>query len=124
MKNPKYPGRPPSGCVWVKEGDALKTNAKGEIAYRKAKLGELKAKKPKAKDAKRVPGRIKKPAKQVGSADVRSVFLSKRAYNELSFEELEKVVEIASSKIEGAKAAKKASLEKQIEKLKVKLKGL
>jgi hypothetical protein len=43
VKKSKYPGRPPSGCAWVKKGDALKTN--DEVAYRKLKPSELKAKK-------------------------------------------------------------------------------
>jgi hypothetical protein len=115
VKNPKNPGRPPSGCVWIKEGDTLKTNTKGEIAFRKAKPGELKAKKYKA--TKKRPGRRKATAK-TDASDVRSVFLGKRAYNELSADELEKVVAIASFKIDAAKAAEKAKLQKQIEKLK------
>jgi hypothetical protein len=119
VKNSKYPGRPPSGCVWVKDGDAIKINSKGEVAYRKAKPSELKAKKSKA----RTP-RNKRAAKKTETSDVRSVFLSKRAYNELTYEELEKVVAIASSKIEASKAAEKAKLEKQIEKLQGKLKDL
>jgi hypothetical protein len=121
VKNSKYPGRPPSGCVWVKDGAAIKTNEKGEVAYRKAKPSELKAKKSKAKA--RTP-RKKRAAKKAETSDVRSVFLSKRAYNELTYEELEKVVAIASSKIEASKAAEKVKLEKQIEKLKGKLEGL
>lgn len=123
VKNPKYPGRPPSGCVWIKEGDAIKTNAKGEVAYRQAKPGELKAKKAKTKASTKPRGRKKGTAKP-DLSDVRSVLLSKRSYNELSFEELQRVVEIASSKIDAAKAAEKAKIEKQIDKLQGKLKGL
>jgi len=117
VKNPKFPGRPPSGCVWVKDGDAIKTNAKGEVAYRKAKPGELKAKKGKKKTTRK-----KRVAKEPEVSDVRAVLLSKRAYNELTAGELEKVVAIASSKIEAAKSAEKAKLEKEIEKLQGKLK--
>ena len=119
VKNSKYPGRPPSGCVWVKDGDAIKTNAKGEVAYRKAKPDELKAKKTKKKTTRK-----KQVVKEPTFNDVRAVFLSKRAYNELTYEDLEKVVAIASSKIAAAKAAEKAKIEKQIEKLQGKLKGL
>lgn len=116
VKNSKYPGRPPNGCIWVRKGNSIKTNDKGEVAYRKANPSELKEKKPKVKTSKK---RImkRKATPNIDSADVKAVFLSKRAYNELTYEELVKVVEIASSKIEASRATEKAKLEKQIEKL-------
>ncbi|MGA0334109.1 MAG: hypothetical protein ACO3N7_09265 [Kiritimatiellia bacterium] len=123
VKNSKKPGRPPSGCVWVKDAEGnLTTNAKGEVAYRPATAEDAKKKKaPAGKKRGRKPGRAKKAAAAPVDA---SALLLKKTYSELSSLELEKVISIASSLVEKAKEKERKTLESSIEKLQAKLKKL
>jgi hypothetical protein len=131
VKNPNKPGRPPSGCVWVKDEEGnLKTNAKGEVAFRKATAEDLKNKKKTAKKktakkkaAGKGRGRGRKAAPAI-SDDLKPALLLKKTYKDLSSDELEKIQGIVGSMIDSAKKAEKEKIEKQIDKLKSKLSDL
>lgn len=125
VKNTQKPGRPPSGCVWVKdENGNLKTNAKGEVAYRKATAADLKKKKTSTKK-KRGPKakRGRKAAPTLDDAQKQALLL-KKTYKDLSAKELEKVKGIVESMVEAAKDAEKRALEQAINKLQTKLEKL
>jgi hypothetical protein len=120
VKNPGKPGRPPSGCVWVKDDEGnLQTNAKGEVAFRKATAADLKKKKKSAKK-KTSAKRGRKAAPAIGE-DLKPALLLKKTYKDLSSDELEKVKTIVGSMIDSAKKAEREKIEKQIDKLKSKL---
>lgn len=123
VKNSSKPGRPPSGCVWVKDEQGnLKTNTKGEVAYRKATAEDLKKKKKPAKKtrAKKSGKRGRKAAPTI-SDDQKSALLLKKTYKDLSSDELEKIKGIVDSMIDSAKKEERSKIEKQIDKLKSKL---
>ena len=124
VKNAKKPGRPPSGCVWVKDAEGnLATNSNGEVAYRPATAEDLKnKKKPAGKKRGRKPGASKK--EQLKSQVENSALLLKKTYKELSAKELEKVKEIVSSMVSSAKEQEKKALQISIEKLQNKLNKL
>ncbi len=124
VKNSKKPGRPPSGCVWVKDAEGnLTTNANGEVAYRPATAEDLKnKKKPAGKKRGRKAGSSKK--EQLKSQVESSTLLLKKTYKELSAKELEKVKDIVSSMVASAKEQEKKALQISIEKLQNKLNKL
>ncbi|MDF3127918.1 hypothetical protein P0Y35_01785 [Kiritimatiellaeota bacterium B1221] len=124
VKNSKKPGRPPSGCVWVKDAEGnLTTNEAGEVAYRPATAEDLKnKKKPAGKKRGRKPGSKKETA--IKSQVDTSALLLKKTYKELSAKELEKVKEIVSSMVSAAKEQEKKALQISIEKLQDKLSKL
>lgn len=124
VKNTKKPGRPPSGCVWVKDADGnLTTNAKGEVAYRPVTGEDLKnKKKPAGKKRGRKAGASKKA--QDKSQVESSLLLLKKTYKNLSSKELEKVKDIVSSMVDSAKEQEKKALQSTIDKLQTKLKKL
>ena len=125
VKNPNRPGRPPSGCVWVKdaEGNPV-TNKKGEFGYRPATADDLKKKTAGAKK-KRGPkkGAGRKAAPELGE-ELKPALLLKKTYKSLSSAELEKIQGIVTGLIEAAKEAEKSAIEKEIAKLQGQLKGL
>lgn len=130
VKNSSKPGRPPSGCVWVKdEKGNLTTNAKGEVAYRPATAEDIKQKAAKKKPArkkstaKKTRGRGRKAAPEI-TEDMKPALLLKKTYKDLSSEELEKIQGIVGSMIDNAKQAERDQIEKQIDKLKTKLTDL
>jgi len=123
VKNSSKPGRPPSGCVWVKDAEGnLKTNSKGEVAFRKATAADLKKKKKpaKKKTAGKRGGRGRKAAPVI-SDDLKPALLLKKTYKDLTSDELEKIQGIVGSMIDSAKKAEREKIEKQINKLKNKL---
>ena len=127
VKNPSKPGRPPSGCVWVKdEAGNLVTNDKGEVAYRKATAADKAKKKP----AKKARGRKKTAARGRGRKavslgdDQKAAQLLKKTYKDLAADELAKIRGICDSLIESAKESERKQLEKQIGKLQNKLEKL
>lgn len=124
VKNSKKPGRPPSGCVWVKdEKGNLTTNSKGEVAYRPATAADLKPKKKAAgKKRGRKPGSTKKTESKEHFH--MSSLLLKKTYKDLSSKELEKIKEIVASMVDAAKEQEKKALQSTIEKLQTKLKKL
>lgn len=124
VKNNKKPGRPPSGCVWVKDAEGnLTTNAKGEVAYRKATDADLKPKKKAAgKKRGRKPGSTKKD--QIKSQIHSSALLLKKTYKDLSAKELEKIKDIVGSMVENAREQEKKAIQSTIEKLQTKLKKM
>lgn len=124
VKNSKKPGRPPSGCVWVKDEEGnLKTNTKGEVAYRPATADDLKKKKKTSGKKRGRPSGSKKKGKSIGEYKVSDLFL-KKTYKELSSKELERVKETVASMVESAKEQEKKALESSIERLQKKLKNL
>lgn len=124
VKNSKKPGRPPSGCVWVKDDEGnLKTNSKGEVAYRTATAEDLKKKKKPAGKRGRKPGSKNKTAQLKGNIE-NSALLLKKTYKDLSAKELERVKEIVSSMVDSAKEQEKKTIQSTIEKLQSKLKKL
>jgi hypothetical protein len=124
VKNSKKPGRPPSGCVWVKDAEGnLTTNAKGEVAYRPATAADLKPKKKvTGKKRGRKPG-SKNKAQAKEPFHVSSLLL-KKTYKDLSAKELEKIKDIVASMVDAAKEQEKKALQSTIEKLQTKLKKL
>jgi len=125
VTNQKKPGRPPSGCVWVKDDEGtLVTNAKGEVAYREATAEDLKKKKATSGKKRGPKGkRGRKPAPVLDDSQKKALLL-KKTYKDLSSKELEKVKGIVSSLVESAKEAEKRSLESAISKLQNKLEKL
>jgi hypothetical protein len=124
VKNTQKPGRPPSGCVWVKDDDGnLMTNDKGEVAFRKATAADLKKKKPAGKKRGPKAKRGRKAAPTLDEAQKQALLL-KKTYKDLSSKELEKVKSIVESLVDSAKEAEKKSLEKAISKLQNKLENL
>jgi hypothetical protein len=124
VKNKQKPGRPPSGCVWVKDDEGtLVTNDKGEVAYRKATAADLKKKKPAGKKQGPKARRGRKAAPAL-SDDQKQALLLKKTYKDLSSKELEKVKGIVESLVDSAKEAEKKSLENAINKLQSKLEKL
>jgi hypothetical protein len=124
VKNSNKPGRPPSNCVWIKDDEGkLKTNAKGQIAFRPKTEEELNAKKTvkKYKPKKGTRGRKAAPAL---SDDQKSALLLKKTYKDLTAAELEKIKTIVEGLVDGAKEAERVKLEKQINKLQGKLSKL
>lgn len=124
VKNTSKPGRPPSGCVWVKDADGnLKTNDKGQVAYRPATAEDLKnKKKPAGKKRGRKPGR---PAKTALKEKVdHSALLLKKTYKELSAKELEKIQDIVGSMVAAAREQEKKAIQSTIAKLQNKLEKL
>ena len=129
VKNAQKPGRPPSGCVWVKDDSGnLKTNAKGEVGYRPATAADLAAKKAKAAKMKpgRKPGRGPGRPRKVATADAPSnaLLLSKRTYNDLSYSELQTIAEIVAGKLASKKATEQDRIQKEIAALKGQLSNL
>lgn len=117
VKNKQKPGRPPSGCVWVKDDDGnLVTKGRDEVAYRKATAADVKKK----TAAKKKSARGRKAAPVI-SASQKQALLLKKTYKELSSKELEKVHEIVVSLKDAAKDAEKRALESAISKLQTKL---
>jgi len=126
VKNSKKPGRPPSGCVWVKDSEnKLKTNSTGEVAYRPATAEDLlNKKKPTAKKGKRGPkSGSKNKTKTIGDYKVSDLFL-KKTYKELTAKELERVKETVASMVDTAKIQEKKAIQSSIEKLQNKLNKL
>ena len=125
VKNTQKPGRPPSGCVWVKNDEGnLVTNDKGEVAFRKATAEDLMKKKA-ASGKKRGPkGKRGRKAAPELSDDQKQALLLKKTYKDLSSKELEKVKGIVESLVESAKESEKRTLEKAIDKLQSKLEKL
>ena len=128
VKNAQKPGRPPSGCVWVKDDAGnLKTNAKAEVGYRPATAADLAAKKKKAaKKPGRKPGRGPgRPRKVVAEASTSNeALLSKRTYNELSYSDPQTVAEIIAAKLASKKATEQDRIQKEISALKGQLSNL
>jgi len=123
VKNSSKPGRPPKDCVWVKDEQGnLKTNNKGEVAFRKATEADLKKKKKpaKKKTTGKRGGRGRKAAPVI-SDDLKPALLLKKTYKDLTSDELEKVQGIVGSMVDSAKKAEREKIEKQIDKLKNKL---
>lgn len=126
VKNSKKPGRPPSGCVWVKDNEGnLKTNSTGEVAYRPATAEDLlNKKKPTAKKGKRGPKPgSKNKKKTIGDYKVSDLFL-KKTYKELTAKDLERVKETVASMVDSAKVQEKKAIQSSIEKLQNKLSKL
>jgi|GEM_PF-1079149 len=128
VKNSNKPGRPPSGCVWVKDDEGnLKVNDKGEVAFRPATPADLKKKAAKKKTRGRKKtagrGRGRKAAAEL-SDDQKSALTLKKTYKDLSANELQKVKTIVESLMESAKENERKQLEKQIDKLQNKLQKL
>jgi len=124
VKNKQKPGRPPSGCVWVKdESGSLVTNPKGEVAYREATAEDMKKKKAPAKKRGPKGKRGRKAVPELNESQKKALLL-KKTYKDLSVQELEKVKEIVDSLTESAKENEKRSLESAISKLKSKLENL
>jgi len=120
VKNKQKPGRPPSGCVWVKDdAGSLVTNGKGEVAYRPATAADLKNKK-KSPGRKKKGTRGRKAAPMLNEAQKQALLL-KKTYKDLSSKELEKVKGIVESLVEAAKDSEKRALESAISKLQTKL---
>lgn len=128
VKNSSKPGRPPSGCVWIKDEQGnLKTNEKGEVAFRKATAEDIKKKaKParkKTASKKGGRGRGRKAAPEITDA-LKPALLLKKTYKDLSSDELEKIKSMVGSLIDDVKKAESEKLEKQIQKLQTKLTDL
>jgi hypothetical protein len=119
VKNPQRPGRPPSGCEWVKENGVAVTNDKGEMAYQpKSKSSAKKASK-KTVSRKKTAGRGRKAAEI--SEDSLAALTLKKTYAALPYESIVKINKITESLMEKAKEARKAELEKIIDKTKKEL---
>lgn len=125
IKNPIKPGRPPRGCVWVKDKEGkLIVSPKGELAYRPETAADRteretkKASKPRKKRAR------KKTTATATAATDKSSLLLKKTYKELSSKELEKVKEIVGSMVDKAKESEKDAIKKTIDKLQGRLKDL
>ena len=124
VKNKQKPGRPPSGCVWVKdEAGTLVTNAKGEVAFRKATAADLQKKAAPGKKRGRKSGRGRKATPILNEAQKQALLL-KKTYKDLSASELEKVQGIVESLVDAARDAEKRALESAINKLQTKLEKL
>lgn len=128
VKNPNKPGRPPSGCVWVKDKQGnLVANDKGELAFRKKTAAEMKAKPAKKKTrgrpaAKKTRGRGRKAVTL--ASDPNAALTLKKTYKDLSVEDLGKIRGIVDSLMTSAKENERKQLEKQIDKLQGKLENL
>lgn len=125
VKNPIKPGRPPRGCVWVKDKEGkLIVSPKGELAYRPETAADIKEREAKktAKPRKK-RGRKKAAATTATGTDTSSLLL-KKTYKELSSKELERVKEIVESMVDKARENEKKAIEKTIDKLQGRLKNL
>ncbi|MCC5844724.1 MAG: hypothetical protein JJU05_10775 [Verrucomicrobia bacterium] len=119
VKNVQRPGRPPSGFEWVKENGVAVTNDKGELAYQpKSETAPKKA-------SKKTAGRKKSAAKGKKAVEVPESSLAaltlKKTYAALPYESIVKINKITESLLEKAKEARKAELEKIIDKTKKEL---
>lgn len=125
VKNPIKPGRPPRGCVWIKDKEGkLIVSPKGELAYRPetaADRAEREAKR--ASKPRKKRGRKKATATAAVRSDTSSLLL-KKTYKELSSKELERVKEIVESMVDKAKESEKNAIKKTIDKLQGRLKDL
>jgi len=127
VKNPKYPGRLPTGFQWVKDEDGnIITNEQGHFAYTEAPASEAKPKKVRAAKAPKAAKKAKKVKEEVAetSADLASVLLLKKTYAGLSYDALEKIRDITNGLMDKVKEAEKNALEKEISKLQEKLERL
>jgi hypothetical protein len=125
VKNSNKPGRPPSGCVWVKNEEGnLVTNSKGEVAYRPATAADQKKKKAVIGKKRGPKGKRGRKAAPVLDEEQKQALLLKKTYKDLSSKELEKVQGIVESLVDAAKDAEKRALENAINKLQTKLEKL
>lgn len=119
VKNVQRPGRPPGGCEWVKKDGVAVTNDKGELAYqpKSAQSAKPAAKKRGAK--KKTAG--KKSRSSVGTEDSLAALTLKKTYASLPYESIVKINKITESLLDKAKEARKAELEKIIDRTKKEL---
>ncbi len=119
VKNVQRPGRPPSGSEWVKENGVAVTNDKGELAY------QPKTKSAPKKTAKKGAVRKKRTAKAAKAPEISDESLAaltlKKTYASLPYESIVKINKITESLLEKARDARKAELEKLIDKTKKEL---
>ncbi|MEX2606860.1 MAG: hypothetical protein WD708_05900 [Kiritimatiellia bacterium] len=125
VKNPIKPGRPPRGCVWVKDNEGkLIVSPKGELAYRPETAADRKEREAKKASKPRKKRGRKKTSATAAAGTGSSNLLLKKTYKELSSKELERVKEIVESMVDKARENEKKAIERSIDKLQGRLKKL
>lgn len=119
VKNVQRPGRPPSGFEWVKENGVSVTNDKGELAYQPVSKASAKKAPKKTAARKKAPGKKVKAVKE--SEPSFAELTLKKTYAALPYESIVKINQITASLMDKAKEARKAELEKLIDKTKKEL---